>query len=175
MKVQKIAMLNPKTQSFRFVGGIPALTATDIAHACAGMKEPAYHLAMVVYLQDASFLYSLYVNVVDLPHPKIPAPLRGQRPIWHIMLAVLNELFGDNKCPDCLGTKMDDFAKDCVACGGSGNKHFSNLSRARNSKIPFVYWSRYKKFYSDLHRQMTNWHHDIEMHLRDTLGDEDGQ
>lgn len=90
---------------------------------------------------------------------------RDLQPVESVLMLCLDELWGNNKCKDCDGAGVTHNQYDCPTCRGRKFKVYTDMSRARQAKIPHEYWARYRGFYKRLHMALTDWDAQIRTHI----------
>lgn len=103
-------------------GGIPKITAEDVAGACAGMSRHAYLYALAKFCLDESVLPELRRSNRQMAAHK--AGLQGWRcdPVSVLLLAdlALDEALSPRTCRRCRGSKLQQNQRQCPWCAGKG-------------------------------------------------------
>jgi hypothetical protein len=121
-------------------GGIPELSRTDIAAACAKLPPLQFHLVMAKYCDDVE---SVFMALAELQ-----AVMIARNPIWKemeprrrtcITASMLDEFVAAKRCRRCKGTAEvveEKKVVTCKSCSGTGHLIISESSRARSCGIP---------------------------------------
>lgn len=169
MKTELLRMLSPDAIDIGKVGGgWASLTPQDIAAALAGLDTGPYYLAMSAHVADPGAYIMLVTYIRGMN--RVPKAITGD-PVKGIIDVCLDELWGDNMCGSCGGTKVTHEQQQCPTCKGRGFKQQSDLSRSKKARIPVEHWGAYKGFYERLYAQFGDWDCQIRAHLARRLGD----
>lgn len=172
MKTEMMKMLSTSANDIaRVGGGWASLTPQDIAAALAGLPDGPYLLGMAAHVIDGGCRV-LLITYIRGRYRVPPVGGTGLDPVEAIVDLCLDELWGDNMCGSCGGTKVTHEQQQCPICKGRGHKQQSDLSRAKKARIPVEQWGAYKGFYERLYTQFTDWGAQIGSHLARRLSSE---
>lgn len=138
-------------------GGIPKLTALDVAAAVAfgRMRKSSAMLLLVKYCDDASMIHELWA------HWFRTVMSQAARDGWkgkdgrleRLSLVTLNECLSANQCPDCHGTRsavIDQKKIECPRCNGTGKQYDSERKLAADLGVE-------KKTYKNVWQSRVAW------------------
>ena len=147
-------------------GGVAELTTSEVAGLLAGLHDGAYRLALIVYCDYHKEFFRLLTAVGQIPkYPSLPDDMRGMFPSSALLELALRELF-INQCKACGGTGLKHDQSKCKSCNGTGLTTFTNLSRAKITKIPVEHWKTYEISYNRLLSLLSEWNNDAERHVK---------
>jgi hypothetical protein len=144
------ALLSAKVQRFHLApGGIPALTAEDVAHALGMIQhDDARAFARMKYCAQWHFTEGLARAIrMHMMTRKLDDSWRIPRVGFLLDLAylMLTEAIDPFTCTWCCGRAAirDDkgLVIECQACDGSGKRPMRDMDRARMMNIPKSSWS----------------------------------
>ncbi len=125
-------------------GGKVDISCTDVAAACAGMREPVYMLMLLKFCADKAAAKPMQIYIAQLMHKENPAmPLAR---CMDLALVVLVQEVGGYICKTCDGTGRARYAV-CRGCKGSGKADISQRERAR---LVGIDESTYRRSYAKL-------------------------
>lgn len=159
-----MSILNAKTQNFTPIGGLPTLTAQDIAYLKARVSEPASKYLDLIYSSSPGNIDKRWIYDISLAMRREVALFEGleywkpPRKDWILDMcamalseAVAHEI-GETTCSWCSGrgeAKIDNLLVKCDGCGGSGIRAIKQEQRAEimNSTEDFWdgWWNRYRR------------------------------
>lgn len=178
MKTEQLRMLSPDAIEIGKVGGgWASLTPQDIAAALSGLPTGPYYLALAVHVLDPqarAILVTYLKGMHRVPHET--AKKVGGDPITGIIDLCLDELFGNNKCGSCKGAGVDENQQPCSVCShqkqkAAGFKVYTDLSRAKQARIPIEHWPHFKGFYQHLYTKLSDWNSQIQSHITRRYGE----
>ena len=177
-----LALLTARVQRFHLApGGIPNLTAEDIAHALGKIHHPESRLyARVKYCGQHMFAEELALSMrryalmnIAKPEWKVPRklPTHGDKEWWLDMCRlVLIEAVDPLTCTWCDGraeVQAESKRIVCSNCRGTGKKSMTNADRARHMTISREAWGKESKkgqwsaIYRDIQLATTDKYEDL--------------
>lgn len=180
MKTEILRMLSPDARDLTNAGGgYAALKPEDIAAALAGLPIGPFYLGMTVHVVDpgAYVVLCTYIRGMYRVPSQVAERIKGD-PILGIIDLCLDEHFGNNKCKSCGGTGQTiNEHEQLIACetckctDQEGNvyqrklKAYTDLSRAKQARIPIDEWPYYKTLYERMYTKFSDWDAQIRTHL----------
>lgn len=124
--MEKLTILNPKSINMNGVGGIPELTAADLAACCSNANNAGFLL--LVAQVCGSYNFSMVFNEFWPETEKLAKRLKwrmrekDKETLKKFLEMLLIDSIFSEKCPSCRGTKYSliNPSEKCPTCGGSG-------------------------------------------------------
>jgi len=132
-----------------FGGGIPVITADDIAAACNRLTKHVQYYARVKFCFDGSSVRALYrANREATLHAarieRWEALQLGNHVVERIADLALREALVGNLCSHCGGAGVHNNQKSCKVCHGSGkSKPVPIEAKARVAGVSVDEWKRH--------------------------------
>jgi len=160
-------------------GGIPSLTAADVARMLRGLDRGPFLAGMVRESGDISCLGPLerwlWVKTMWRSEQLGWPNAHGQAYCRRLAgLAVLEFVMPRPEvCPECHGRGWithESQGIECRACANTGGQKIEPRMRAQLAGIPPTSWTEgWAARYEDVHATVQSWHSDAKTHLRRAL------
>lgn len=175
MTPEILARLCPKIADLGSRGGLPELTALDVAAALAGLAPGPYHLARLAWVDDHRAEPDLVRALCDEVSPPRRPGMGAGRPYLAALALAIAEYAWPPRCHECEGHGVlwTPKPKHCTGCHGSGSGRWSERQMAEAVGVSVAEWREvWRGRYERAYRCVSGWGSEVASHLHRRLGGE---